>query len=180
MRITISGPPGSGKTTVCKKIAPRLSMKCVISGEVFRQMAREHGMTLTEFGSLAEQDPIYDRMLDDRMVELARENDHLLLEGRLAAHMLTENGLEAYTVFLDADLDERGRRVAEREGIPQEKARESIMERERCESFRYMEYYGIDINDFSVFDLIVDTTSISADEVAKIILERLKDEQDAY
>ena len=50
MRITISGPPGSGKTTVCKLIAERLDLKVVISGNIFRQMARESRMSLADFG----------------------------------------------------------------------------------------------------------------------------------
>jgi predicted cytidylate kinase len=175
MRITISGPPGSGKTTVCRMLADELHMECVISGEVFRQMARDHGMSLAEFGLLAEQDPSYDRMLDDRMVDLARESDDIILEGRLTAHMLSRNGLRAFRVLLDADLDERARRVVEREGISPDEARNRIVERERCEAARYLEYYDIDIDDHSIFDLVVDTTSISAPEVTDVILRRLRE-----
>jgi len=147
----------------------------VISGDVFRQMARDHEMSLAEFGLLAEQDPSYDRMLDDRMVELARENENILLEGRLTAHMLTDDGLEAFRVLLDADLDERARRVAEREDLDPQEAKGRITERERCEAARYREYYGIDIDDRSIYDLIVDTTSITAEEVSDVILEGLRE-----
>jgi len=173
MRITISGPPGSGKTTVCRRLSEMLSIQCVISGEVFRQMARDHSLSLAEFGYLAEHDPSYDKMLDQRMVDLARENDNLIMEGRLTAHMLTENGLEAFRVLLDADPTERGRRIAEREGITQDEAEARIAERERCEAARYIDYYGIDITDDSVYDLKINTTHIQAEEVADIILERV-------
>ena len=56
MRITISGPPGSGKTTVCKLLAERLHCDCLISGTVFREMAKKQGLSLSEFGALAESE----------------------------------------------------------------------------------------------------------------------------
>jgi predicted cytidylate kinase len=174
MRITISGPPGSGKTTVCRELSDRLGLQCIISGELFRQMAQDQGKTLAEFGLLAESDPSYDRMLDDRMVEIARDSEDILLEGRLTAHMLTRSGLEAFRVLLDADLDERCRRVSQREGIDEEVARDRIVERERCEAARYLDHYDIDIEDRTLYDLVVDTTSLPPEEVVEIILEGVR------
>jgi predicted cytidylate kinase len=173
MRITISGPPGSGKTTVCRRLSEMLSIKCVISGEVFRQMAENHDLSLAEFGELAEKDPSYDRMLDDRMLEIAKNNDTIILEGRLTAYMLTQHGLEAFRIYLDADLEERASRVSKREEIPLEIALERIKERERCEAARYLEYYDIDISDRSVFDLVLDTTNTPAEKVADLILDKV-------
>jgi predicted cytidylate kinase len=173
MRITISGPPGSGKTTVCRRLSEMLSIECVISGEVFRQMAKNHDLSLAEFGELAKNDSSYDRKLDDRMLEIARENDTIILEGRLTAYMLTRHGLEAFKVYLDADMQERASRISKREEIPVEIALERIKERERCEAVRYLEYYGIDISDQSVFDLVLDTTNIPAEKVADLILDKV-------
>jgi len=173
MRITISGPPGSGKTTVCRRLSEMLSIECVVSGEVFRQMAKNHDLSLAEFGELAKNDPSYDRMLDDKMLEIARENDTIILEGRLTAFMLTRHGLEAFRVYLDADLEERARRVSKREGIPPKVVLERIKERERCEAARYLEHYDIDISDQSVYDLMLDTTYIPAQKVADLILEKV-------
>lgn len=172
MRITISGPPGSGKTTVCERLSELLSIECVISGNLFREMARNHDLTLEEFGELAGRDPQYDMMLDQRMLEIAWENENIILEGRLAAHMLTRNGIPAFRVLLDAEMEERTRRVAEREGITLEEAKMAIRTREECEAKRYREYYNIDIHDLSVYDLILDTSHVSAEEVADIILFR--------
>jgi len=46
MRITISGPPGSGKTTVCGKLSQELGLKAVVFGQVFRDMAAEKRISL--------------------------------------------------------------------------------------------------------------------------------------
>ncbi len=174
MRITISGPPGSGKTTVCNLLSKRLGMRCVISGQLFREMAKEQGLSLAEFGSLCEVDPKNDRALDDRIVEIARKNKDVILEGRLAAHMLHRHGLAALKVYLDADPKARAGRVAERERIPEERAEEEVVVREACEERRYHTYYDIDINDKTVYDLVIDTTRLTPDQVVERIAEALR------
>ena len=72
---------------------------------------------------------------------------------------------------MDADLDVRSARVAEREGGTVEQRREEIMQREECEVRRYLKYYDIDIRDRSIYDLIVDTTFLTPSEVADRICE---------
>ena len=48
MRISISGPPGSGKTTICMLVANRLEYDFVVVGQIFRQMALERKVELEE------------------------------------------------------------------------------------------------------------------------------------
>jgi predicted cytidylate kinase len=170
MRITISGPPGSGKTTVCKLVADRLHLEVVVSGHIFRQMAKESARSLADFGRLCEEDPETDRKLDQRMVEIAQSKDDIILEGRLTAHMLTRQGIPALRVLMDADLDVRAARVAEREGGTLEQRRHEIVVREDCEAKRYRSFYDIDIRDRRVYDLIVDTTYLTPEQVAERII----------
>lgn len=170
MRVTISGPPGSGKTTVCRLLGERLRLEVVVSGMIFRQMAKERSMSLADFGRMCEDDPQADLALDERMVEIARDKENVILEGRLTAYMLSRHGLDALRVYMDADLDERAKRVAEREGGTVEQRRTEILEREACEAKRYLAYYGIDIADRSIYDLVVDTTHLTPQEVADAIV----------
>lgn len=174
MRITISGPIGSGKTTVCTLLSNRLGIRCVISGRIFRQMAEEQGLSLAEFGRLAESDPRFDRMLDEQMVETAKANEDVILEGRLVAHMLSRNGIPALKVYLDAPLLTRVMRVMERDGGDLEKAKADLLEREECEAVRYRQYYGIDIRDKSIYDLIVDTGELTPEQVVDRIIEAMR------
>jgi predicted cytidylate kinase len=171
MRITISGPPGSGKTTVCRLVAERLHLEIVISGDIFRQLAREAAMSLAEFGSACELDPEVDRRLDHRMVEIARSKDDILLEGRLTAYMLSRHGIPALKVYMGADLDVRAARVAEREGGTPAQRKREIVERERCEARRYLAYYEIDIDDRNIYDLVIDTSNKTAEQVAELICD---------
>jgi predicted cytidylate kinase len=173
MRITISGPPGSGKTTVCRLLSERLGIAYLVSGSVFREMAREQGLSLAEFGRLANQDPRYDRMIDDSMVQRAQQSPDIILEGRLAAHNLARAGIPAFKVLLEADAMVRARRIVEREGGDLGRIAQEMREREECEAQRYRQWYGIDLKDRGAYDLVVDTSILTPERIADLILEKM-------
>ena len=175
MRLTISGPPGSGKTTACNKLSEVLGMRTAVFGNVFREMASDRGISLSEFSELAEQDETIDRSLDSRMVEIAKENDNIILESRLSAYMCLRNGIPAFKIYLHASPDVRVRRVGLRDNEEIEQALRTTAEREASEKKRYMAYYGIDISDTSIYDLIVNTDLLDQDEVVSHILNVLEE-----
>jgi cytidylate kinase len=85
--------------------------------------------------------------------------------------MLTRHQIPAFRVLMDADLDVRAARIVEREGGTVDQRRSEIVEREECERRRYLAYYGIDILDRDIYDLIIDTTHLSPTQVADRIIE---------
>ena len=174
MRITISGPPGSGKTTACKRLSEKLEIKAVVFGEFFRKLAKERGMTLAEFGELAEHDPSIDETIDGMILTVAKENTDIILESRLAAHMLTKNDISAFRVYLEASLKVRIGRVGLREGESFDNVYSHTVERESSEAKRYKMYYDIDIEDKSVYDLIINTDDLDPDQVVNKILKGIE------
>jgi predicted cytidylate kinase len=171
MRITISGPPGSGKSTACSKLSERLGLEAVIFGKIFRQLAAEKNLSLGELGAIAEKDPSIDKMIDSRILEIARQNEDIILESRLSAYMCARNDIPAFKVYLDASPDVRMARIGLREGETAEEARAKTVDRQRSEAKRYKMYYDIDIEDLSVYDLIVNTDELDPDQVVERIIE---------
>jgi predicted cytidylate kinase len=155
-------------------LSDRLGIECVISGAIFREMAEDEGLGLSEFGRLCESDSKYDRLLDERILRIARARKDVILEGRLTAHMLHRNRIPAFKIFLDADIVVRAKRITGREGVDEEEARSAVIEREKCEARRYEGYYGIDLADESVYDLVVDTSNLTPEQVFDRIIAHLE------
>lgn len=168
MLITVSGPAGVGKSTAVTELAEALGYEHVSGGDIFRSLADEQGLSLGEFNQLAEEDDAIDRDLDRRIRETARERDDLVLESRLAGWMAGEHA--DLRIWLDAPLSVRTQRIADREGKDPDQAREETVTRANSEALRYQEYYDIDINDRSIYDLSVNTSRLSPSGVVSVIL----------
>ena len=155
MLLTVSGPPGSGKSTTAAALAKAFDLEHISGGDIFRSLADERGLSPVEFNELAEEDEQIDRDLDRRLYEIASERDGVLLESRLAGWLA---GDEAdIKIWLDAPLNIRAERIADREDKPFETAYDETHRRERSEAKRYHEYYNIDIDDRSIYDIVYNT-----------------------
>ena len=160
-KITIFGAAGAGTTSAGKMLAEKLGYQFVSSGNMFRDMANENGMTLNEFEEATNKDSKYDDALDQKIKEFGEKNDNFIIESRLAWHFIPDS----IKVKLTCDFDERIRRVSEREKIPSEVAKEHNEFRDKKIAERYEKYYGIkDFND-DKFDLVIDTTKTSIQDV---------------
>jgi len=163
--VAISGLHGSGKTTAARALVRNFKLRYVCAGSVFRQLARERGMKLDEFSRYAESHPGIDRMIDRRTAEAARE-DGVLIDARLAGWMAKRANLK---ILLTAPLEERVRRIARRERRKYRDVLNETRKRERSEARRFKRFYGIDVNDHSVFDLVVNTERFSPRETARML-----------
>ncbi|MBS7288757.1 MAG: AAA family ATPase [Candidatus Freyarchaeota archaeon] len=164
--ITISGLHGTGKTTHARFLAERFGLRYVSAGEIMRRMAKERGMSLEEFSRIAEESPSIDKQIDERMI-LEAEMGNVVLDGRLTAWMAREKA--DIKIFLTAPLNVRVRRIAERENKSIEEALKETVIREESEKKRYREIYGIDAEDYSVFDIVVNTALWNEETVKKAL-----------
>ncbi|WP_456455529.1 (d)CMP kinase [Methanopyrus sp.] len=173
--ITIGGLPGSGTTTMARRLAEHYDLKHVYAGKIFREMAKERDMDIEEFSKVAENNPEIDLEIDRRQREAAEKGD-VILEGRLAAFVAAGEldhvkgpDLATLKIWLKAPLEVRSERVAKREKIDVEEARRRIQEREKSELKRYKEIYGVDPTDLSLYDLVLDTSRWSEAETFSIL-----------
>lgn len=168
MLLTVSGPPGSGKSTTAELLADAFDLDHVSGGDIFRELADERGYTPLEFNKLAEENESIDRDLDRRLREIAIEEDDLVLESRLAGWLAGDHA--DFRFWLDAPARVRGYRIAEREAKDPERATEETKAREASEAQRYAEYYGIDIRDLTIYDLSVNTARWEPDAVLDMLV----------
>lgn len=169
--LTLSGPPGGGTTTSATAIATQYNLEHVSGGDIFRAVAKDHGLSLAELTALAEEDDSFDKELDSRLEQTAR--DHvlgvrecsgagLILESRLAGWLA--GGDADFRVYLDAPADVRVSRIGDRTETADE-----LLTREQSEAKRYMEYHGIDVFDRSIYDLCLNTDVVDEDSMIEIL-----------
>ena len=163
--VAISGLHGAGKTTVALALVRKFKLRYVCAGTVFRQLAKERGMTLDEFSRYAERRPSIDHKIDRQTVAAAK-GKNVLIDARLAGWMAKQANLK---ILFTAPLEERVRRIARREGRKYKEVLQETRKRERSEARRFKRFYDIDVNDHSPFDLVLNTQHFNAKETARIL-----------
>ena len=165
IKIAISGKSGCGNTTVSKIIADRLNLRFI--NFTFRSLAREKGLSFNEVIERAAQDDSWDKEVDRRQVELAREDGGCVMGSRLAIWMLEEADLK---VFLTASAEVRAARITKREGGVLEEVAAFTASRDRQDQARYIHIYNIDNDNYQFADMIIDTENLNPDEIAATII----------
>jgi cytidylate kinase len=166
--ITVGGPHGTGKSTYASALANALSLRYTSAGGIFRELAKKGNMSLEAFSNRAANDPTIDRMLDERTKDEARKGN-VVIDAQLAAWMVKD--LADLKLLLTAPDVVRFKRIAERERITFEAARRETEARELIQRRRYMQYYGIDVTDLSIYDLKIDTNLHLIEETKALVIE---------
>ena len=169
VKIAISGKSGCGNTTVSRLVADALNLRFI--NFTFRNLAQEKGISLNEVLNLAAADDAWDREVDTRQTEMAREGGGCVLGSRLAIWMLNEADLK---VFLTARPETRAKRIQGREGDSLKHVAEFTDSRDRQDHGRYLRIYNINNDDYSFADLVIDTDEISPAEIAKMIISEVE------
>ncbi|MBQ7533333.1 MAG: cytidylate kinase family protein [Bacteroidales bacterium] len=174
--ITLSGELGSGKSTVANYLISKMPFRIVSAGLLFRQLAAKHGMSAKEFNEFIESDPKYDHYVDDTMAELGRTDDKIIFDSRMAWHFVPRS----FKIYLYVDVDTATERIFNDKGRVSESysdkatARQEIIDRRKSELLRYQNFYHCDLDDYSNYDLIVDTSHASRDEVNELVYNSFK------
>ena len=174
--ITLSGELGSGKSTVANYLISKMPFRIVSAGLLFRQLAAKHGMSAKEFNEFIENDPKYDHYVDDTMAELGRTDEKIIFDSRMAWHFVPSS----FKIYLYVDVDTATERIFNDVGRVSESysdkatARKEIVERRQSELLRYQNFYHCNLDDYSNYDLIVDTSHASRDEVNELVYNSFK------
>ena len=172
--ITITGDLGSGKTTVSNILCKKLGYEYIYTGKIQRNIAKKYNMSTLELNIYSETHPEIDEEIDSTFKSLNNEKN-LIVDSRLAWFFIPNS----FKIYLKTEIDVAAKRISNDELRTDEKyvsnhdALNKIIERKESENKRYLDFYGADCTDFSNFDLIIDTSYISPENVAAMILEEL-------
>ena len=176
-KITISGVPGSGKTTTGKILAKKLKCKFLSVGGVRREIAKEKGLTIQELNKIGETEKWTDEVVDKKQIEIGKKEENFVFEGRLSWYFIPNS----IKILLLVNEKEGAKRVRKEKRASEQKTKsvyEQIKinkERAKSDKKRYKNIYGIkNFLDQKNFDIIIDTSSLTPKEVVEIILKQLK------
>jgi len=175
MKITLGGKPGAGKSAIARILAERFSLKQYSVGDVMRELASKEGMKVEEF--VRTIDVAAERAVDERTREIGRTQDNFVFDGRLAFYFIPDS----IKIFLDVDSHEGARRIftdpraSEKPAASAEELAARNEERWEIDVVRYRERYGVEMGDARQYDLVINTTQLSREEVCAQIEAKIRD-----
>lgn len=175
MLISITGRLGSGKSTVCGIMKERYGFDIFSTGAIQREYARSKGISTLELNKRMKENPGLDDEIDNTVTRVSREHkgENLIFDSRMAWHFAEDT----FKIFLTIEPMEAANRVfynrvsAEESYTDVNDACEKLVERSVVERKRFIEIYGVDYYDFNNYNLVVDTTNKTPDEVVAVIME---------
>lgn len=176
MIITLAGLPGSGKTTQAKLLSEKLEFPWYSMGDMRGKMAQERGITIDELNELGLKEAFTDHEVDQYQQKLGINEDNFVIDGWLSWHFIPHS----LKIFLNVDPDIAASRIYDekRHGLNSDEpeynsaqeTKEILAKRVENSRERYQKYYQVDFLNPSNYDLVIDTTNLSPEEVfAKIL-----------
>lgn len=186
MIISFNGDHGSGKSTIAKMVAEKLNYPRYYMGQIFRDIAKEKGITLEELHEGIADDVAIDKLVDEYLVDLSKKENNFVVESRTAWHFIpdsikfyfrVDSKESAKRVFLELQKENQRNEGTELDSI--EKVEKSLDNRKKMDDERYLKFYGINIRDDKNYDLVIDTTKLTIQEVFEKVMKFIKSKIDA-
>ena len=175
--ISLAGELSSGKGTVSKILMEQLNYGVYRNGDYFRKLAQEKGMSVTEFNEYVKEHTEIDIQIENSAKEYAKSNDNFIIDARLGWYAVPES----FKVYLKVNPDVAAKRAFENQDAEKSKTEKfktieeqkaDMQKRYKLENERYYMVYGVRKDDMSNYDLVIDTTDKTPEEVANIIKEK--------
>lgn len=197
--ITITRQYGSGGHDIGKTVSEKLGIpfydkelitlaakKSGVNPEVFEQADEKMGNSLlyalstglytygngfSSMGDLPMNDQLY--ILQHRIIKEKAENEIFVVVGRCADYILKEHD-NVVRVFIYADLDARAKRAVARQDIEPARARQAVSKVDKNRANYYSFYSGQKWGAAENYDLCVNSTNLTTEQAADLIIDYVK------
>lgn len=178
MIITLGGLPGAGKSTIKNMLAEELGLKAYSMGDMRGEMAKARGLTIDELNEIGLTDASTDNEVDAFQKTLGETQDDFIIDGAMSWYFLPQSKkiylavdprVAAERIF--ADRQNNPHRTDEPEYASVEETQKTLAARAAHNDARYQKWYGASYLNPQNYDLVLDTTNLTTDEVLQKILE---------
>ena len=167
--ISLAGDLAAGKGTVSEILIKELNYGIYRNGEYVRKLAKDMGLDITSFNSYLFEHPEIDVQIEKSASEYAKDHDNFIIDARLGWYAVPES----FKVYLKVDIDVAAQRAfndCKRKNTEcfatVEAQKQDMIKRYNSENERYWKLYHVHKEDMSNYDLVVDTTNLTPQEVA--------------
>ncbi len=176
LMVTISGPPGSGTSTLVSKLSNDRNWNFINGGDIFRSAANSKGISVEEFSALCKSDLETDKSLDYKLKEImTSKNPPEIMESRLCGWWAEQLEINCKKIWISVSEEERAKRIQHREGGLYSDCLKKSKSRQKDDMDRYMTLYKINLDDMSPYDLIVEADDKNEDDVFQLVNQYLGD-----
>ena len=154
MITAIAGRSCTGKTSIGMKLAENMGCPFFSAGNYFREF----------LAPITSDYKVIDSLIDDQTSSLIRNLNSIVLEGRttgiiLSSLMESEEDIDGFSVLLEASYESQIERLLKRDvSLNKQAAAQLLKEKDDFDRERLYKIYGTDIFDRNHYDLYIDTT----------------------
>jgi len=173
--IIISGPPAIGKTTIAKGLAKEFDLVHLSGGDILKELAEEIGFETKgddwwdtqegiNFLSHRQKNSEFDKNVDDKLKKLFSKGDVVITSYTLP--WIVKGGIK---IWLAGSKENSTQRMITRDNLSKNDALEIVQKRYNENKVIYKTLYGFVFGeDLSVFDKIIETDDLNAEQVLEI------------
>ena len=175
--ISLAGDLAAGKGAVSEILIKDLNYGIYKNGEYARKLASDMGLDITSFNEYLTEHPEIDLQIEKSASEYAETHDNFIIDARLGWYAVPAS----FKVYLRVDIDVAAQRAFNDEKRKStesfktvEEQKEDLQKRFKMENERYWNLYHVRKDDMANYDLVIDTTDKTPEEVAEIIKTEYK------
>ena len=173
--IIISGPPAIGKTTIAKGLAKEFDLVHLSGGDILKELAEEIGFETKgddwwdtqegiNFLSHRQKNSEFDKNVDDKLKKLFSQGNVVITSYTLP--WIVKGGVK---IWLAGSKENSTQRMITRDNLSKNDALEIVQKRYNENKVIYKTLYGFVFGeDLSVFDKIIETDDLNAEQVLEI------------